>query len=192
VAYVLGMTESLGRLELPDGRVFEAVVSDLLAEPVDAIVNAANGHLAHGGGVAAAIARAAGPELEADGDRLVRTRGRVPVGSAVVTTAGDLPFQGVIHAVGPRQGEGDEEAKLVSALVSAFSRAAERGWRSVAFPAVSSGIFAVPHDVCARAYVRAVREYFTAHPESSLQTVRLALFGGPIVEAVRTELSRLG
>jgi O-acetyl-ADP-ribose deacetylase (regulator of RNase III) len=186
------MTESLGRLELPDGRVFEAVVSDLLAEPVDAIVNAANGHLAHGGGVAAAIARAAGPELESDGDRLVRARGPVPVGSAVVTTAGNLPFQGVIHAVGPRQGEGDEEAKLVSALVSAFSRAAERGWRSVAFPAVSSGIFAVPHDVCARAYVRAVREYFAAHPESSLQTIRLALFGGPIVDAVRAELGRSG
>jgi len=186
------MTESLGRLDLPGGRVFEAAIADLLAEPVDAIVNAANGHLAHGGGVAAAISRAAGPELDADGDRLVRTRGPVPVGNAVVTTAGQLPFQGVIHAVGPRQGEGDEENKLVSALTASFSRAAERGWRSVAFPAVSSGIFAVPADVCARAYVRAVKEYFSAHPESSLQTVRLALFGGPVVEAVRAELARSG
>jgi putative ATPase len=186
------MTETIGRLDLPGGRVFEALISDLLAEPVEAIVNAANGHLSHGGGVAAAISRAAGPELDADGDRLVRAHGPVAVGRAVVTTAGQLPFEGVIHAVGPRQGEGDEEEKLVSALVSAFSRASERGWESVSFPAVSSGIFAVPPEVCARAYLRAVREHFEADPESSLRTVRLALFGGPVVEAVRAALSEAG
>ena len=88
------------------------VRGNLLEEPVDAIVNAANGHLAHGGGVAGVISRAAGPELQLESDRLVAERGPYPTGSAVVTTAGKLPFKGVIHAVGPRLGEGDEETKL--------------------------------------------------------------------------------
>ena len=159
------------------------VRGNLLDEPVDAIVNAANGHLAHGGGVAGIISRAAGPELQAESDRMVRKSGPFPTGSAVVTTAGKLPFKGVIHAVGPRQGEGDEEAKLVLALASAFQRAKERGWSSVSFPAVSSGIFAVPLDVCARAYAKAARA-------SPLANVRLCLRDQPVIDAVLRELGR--
>jgi O-acetyl-ADP-ribose deacetylase (regulator of RNase III) len=180
----------IGKLEFPGHRVFEADVTDLLIEPTLCIVNAANGQLAHGGGVAAAIARAAGPDLVADGDEYVRAHGPIPTGEAVVTTAGQLPFIGVIHAVGPRQGEGDEEGKLVRALFAAFMCAEENGWDSLSFPAISSGIFAVPLDVCARAYVRAVREFYGAHPESALKTIRLAVFDGPIVEAVRAELAK--
>ena len=150
---------------------------------MDAIVNAANGHLAHGGGVAGLISRAAGPELQAESDRLVREHGPFPTGSAVVTGAGRLPFKGVIHAVGPRQGEGNEEAKLVQALTAAFERARERGWATVSFPAVSSGIFAVPPEVCARAYAKAMRA-------SPLSKVRLCLRDQPLIDAVLKELSR--
>jgi putative ATPase len=182
----------VAREELPGGRVFEAVLGNLLEEPVDAIVNAANGHLAHGGGVAAAIARAAGSALVDEGDALVRERGPVPVGEAVVTTAGRLPFQGVIHAVGPHLGAGGEEEKLTRALQSAFARAHERGWRAVSFPAVSSGIFAVPLEVCARAYVAAVRRFWAAHPDTSLQRIRLCLLEGPLVGLVRQELATRG
>jgi len=178
----------LAREEYGEGRAFEVVIGDLLSEPTDAIVNAANGHLAHAGGVAAAIARAAGPALEQEGDRIVAGRGPVKVGEAVVTTAGRLPFKGVIHAVGPHQGAGNEEQDLVRALGSAFRCAHERGWASVAFPAVSSGIFAVPLDVCARAYVRAVREFFAAHPDTRLRRVRLCLVAGPLTGLVREEL----
>ena len=159
------------------------VRGNLLEEPVDAIVNAANGHLAHGGGVAGVISRAAGPELQQESDRLVAERGPFPTGSAVVTGAGKLPFKAVIHAVGPRFGEGDEEAKLVQALTSAFQRARERGWQSVALPAVSAGIFAVPLDICARAYLKAVRT-------SDLRNVRLCLRDQPVIEAVLKELNR--
>jgi O-acetyl-ADP-ribose deacetylase (regulator of RNase III) len=159
------------------------VRGNLLDEPVDAIVNAANGHLAHGGGVAGIISRAAGPELQAESDRLVQELGVIKTGSAVVTTAGKLPFKGVIHAVGPRQGEGDEEAKLVLALTSSFQRAKERGWDSVSFPAVSSGIFAVPLDVCARAYAKAARA-------SPLANVRLCLRDQPVIDAVLRELGK--
>jgi O-acetyl-ADP-ribose deacetylase len=156
------------------------VRGNLLDEPVDAIVNAANGHLAHGGGVAGIISRAAGPDLQRESDLLVQEQGPFPTGTAVVTTAGKLPFKGVIHAVGPRQGEGDEEAKLYRALVAAFACAKERGWQSVSFPAVSSGIFAVPLDVCARAYLKAMRG-------SPLGKVRLCLRDQPIIDAVLKE-----
>jgi len=160
---------------------FEVVQGNLLEEPVDAIVNAANGHLAHAGGVAAVISRAAGPALQQESDRIVREHGPFPTGSAVVTTAGRLPFKAVIHAIGPRWGEGEEEAKLERALAAAFSCARERGWNSVSFPAVSSGIFGVPPEVCARAYLAAVRS-------ATLGKVRLCLRDQPVIDAVLKEL----
>jgi O-acetyl-ADP-ribose deacetylase (regulator of RNase III) len=159
------------------------VRGNLLEEPVEAIVNAANGHLAHGGGVAGIISRAAGAALQEESDRIVRSRGPIAVGSAVVTTAGKLPFKGVIHAVGPRFGEGEEEDKLRQALLAAFRCAEERGWQSLSFPAVSSGIFAVPLDICARAYVAAVRS-------SPLRSVRLCLRDQPVIDAVMKELRK--
>ena len=163
------------------GRAFCVVQGDLLEEPVAAIVNAANGRLAHGGGVAGLISRAAGPALQEESDRIMRERGPLPAGSAVVTGAGRLAFKGVIHAIGPRQGEGDEEAKLVRALAAAFACAREKGWDSVSFPAVSSGIFTVPPEVCARAYLAAARI-------APLSQLRLCLRDQPVIDAVLKEL----
>ena len=159
------------------------VRGNLLEEPVEAIVNAANGHLAHAGGVAALISRAAGPQLQRESDALVLAHGTFPSGNAVATTAGKLPFKAVIHAIGPRYGEGDEERKLVLALSNAFSLAGARGWSSVAFPAVSSGIFAVPLDICARAYLAAARR-------APLRNVRLCLRDQPVIDAVLQEMQR--
>jgi putative ATPase len=159
------------------------VRGNLLEEPVDAIVNAANGHLAHGGGVAGIISRAAGPALQRESDDYIRKNGPLPTGSAAVTAAGKLPFKGVIHAVGPRYGEGNEEELLFKALAAAFRLAHERNWPSVSFPAVSSGIFAVPLDICARAYLRAARA-------SPLRNVRLCLRDQPVIDAVLKELKR--
>jgi O-acetyl-ADP-ribose deacetylase (regulator of RNase III) len=148
---------------------------------VDAIINAANGRLAHGGGIAGILSRAAGPALQEESDRIVGEHGPFPSGAAVVTGAGKLPFKGIIHAVGPRFGEGDEERKLTAALGSAFACAGERGWSSVSFPAVSAGIFAVPLDICARAYLTAAR----AAPVSK---VRLCLRDQPVIDAVLREM----
>ena len=181
--------EPVAHLEFPGGKTFFVVHADLLRESVDAIVNAANGHLAHGGGIAGAIARAAGPELVREGDALIARDGPVPTGSAAVTTAGRLPFRGVIHAVGPRQGDGNESAKLTAALVAAFRLAEERGWTSVAFPAVSSGIFAVPAGVCAGAYLAAVRQFWAEKPDAELNTIRLCVFPGLVADAVRAEMN---
>jgi len=177
-----------GAMDFPGGKRFEVSVYDLLFEGTDAIVNAANGGLSHGGGVAAAISKAAGHKLDEEGDRIVDEYGRVPVGEAVVTTAGDLPFKGVIHAVGPRLGDGNEEEKIVKALNSAFTKAHDRGWRSLSFPGISSGIFAVPHEICAGAYIKAVRNFWSRYPDSPLSLIRLVLFEGPLLEEVRKAL----
>ena len=98
-----------------------------------------------------------------------------------MTGAGKLPFKGVIHAVGPRQGEGDEEAKLAGALTAAFDCAREHGWDAISFPTVSSGIFAVPLEVCARAYIAAARS-------APIGKVRLCLRDQPVIDAVLREL----
>lgn len=172
------------QIEFPEGRVFDIVKGDLLAERTDAIVNAANSHLAHGAGVALAISKAAGFSMVEEGNDLVRQQGEIPVGGAAVTAAGRLPFKGVIHTVGPRMGEGDEHAKLVKALYSSFLKAHERGWGSVSFPGVSAGIFSVPHDICADAYLDAVRKFWDTYGDSSVRLIRLVLFEGPLLEEI--------
>ncbi|MGQ0654259.1 MAG: macro domain-containing protein [Betaproteobacteria bacterium] len=159
---------------------------------MDAIVNAANGHLAHGGGVAAAIARAAGSALEDECAQIIARQGPLATGEAVATTAGALPFKAVIHAVGPRQGEGGEHAKLVQALSSAFSIAAARGWCSIAFTAVSSGIFGVAPQVCFSAYLDAVHGFSAARPDAPLALFRLVLVEGPIANLAREHVARRG
>ncbi|MFP4581050.1 MAG: macro domain-containing protein [Candidatus Sumerlaeia bacterium] len=182
--------EAVAEMEFAEGKKFELVVGNLLDEKVDAIVNAANGQLAHGGGVAAAISRAAGPELDEESRRLVDEEGSVPTGEAVVTGAGRLPHKGVIHAVGPRQGEGDEESKLTAAVCAALTRAHEKGWQSISMPAISSGIFSVPHDVCARGYLAGVEAFYKDHPQSSVRQVRLCLFEGELLELMRDTLAQ--
>jgi len=169
------------------GQTFTVVVNDILYEPVQCIVNAANGMLAHGGGVAAAIADAAGSVLLADCREIIAKRGRIPSGHAVVSKAGDLPFKGVIHAVGPKMGEGQEENKIVQALRAAFDLAEERRWKSLSFPAISSGIFLVPLPVCVKSYLRAVKEFYSLNPGAQLREIRLCLFMGPLLDLVKKE-----
>ncbi|MDX1564432.1 MAG: macro domain-containing protein [Phycisphaeraceae bacterium] len=164
---------------------FQIVIGDLLSEPVDCIVNAANGHLNHAGGVAAAIARAAGETLQAECRRYIQEHGPLESGTAVATGAGDLPFKAVIHAVGPRQGEGLEADRIARALFAAFDIAHDRGYGSCSFPAVSSGIFGVPADVCAQGYRRAVEGFFTDRPQTPLRNIRLCLLEGPLVDVAR-------
>jgi len=186
------MSEVHQRVSIDGDRTISVTLGSIVEEDVDAIVNAANSRLEHGGGVAAVIAGAAGRALtEASRDR-VRTEGAVPVGGAAVTTAGELPHQGVIHAVGPRQGEGDEKEKLASAVAAALLRADENGWISVALPAISAGIFGVPPATCASAYASGVKDHFRDHPDSSVTDIRLCLFDPDpeLLEAVENALER--
>ena len=140
-------------LEFKSGSVVHATT--------DAIVNAANSHLMHAGGLARAISDGAGPALEAECARIAE----VPTGSAVPTTAGDLAATWVIHAVGPVwEGGGNGEADLLaSAYRSALGVAAEVGARSVAFPSISTGIFGYPLELAAPVAIAAVREAWAEH-----------------------------
>lgn len=157
------------------GRVFKASVSDLLGVSVDAIVNPANSGLSHGGGLAAAISDEAGPELDRQCEMAIEKIGRIPVTQNVVTTAGQLPYKGVIHAVGPRMGDGDEGPKIERTVVNCLRRAGSRGWKSVALPAISTGLFCVPMDVCAEVFRRAVPRYWQEYPDSSVELIWLCL-----------------
>lgn len=136
-------------ISLPGLTSIQLVHGDITERHVDAIVNAANSYLKHGGGVAGAIVRKGGRIIQQESDRI----GYVPVGSAAATSAGKLPCMAVIHAVGPVMGEGDEDSKLRSALKSALSLASSKGYTSVAVPAISSGIFGFPKDRCAEVLV---------------------------------------
>jgi O-acetyl-ADP-ribose deacetylase len=157
----------------------DLVRGDITTVEADAIVNAANEELVPGAGVDGAIRRAGGPAITAETARL----GRCPTGDAVATTAGDLPARYVIHAVGPRfRGGGAGEDEL---LVSAHRRAVEvadgLGCRSIAFPALSTGIFGYPPERAAPIAVAAARA--AAEASENVREVRFVLFSDDLVDA---------
>jgi O-acetyl-ADP-ribose deacetylase (regulator of RNase III) len=125
-----------------NNKTLTVVLGDITEEEVDAIVNAANSYLKHGGGVAGAIVRKGGKVIQEESDKI----GYCPVGSAVYTSAGNLKAKYVIHAVGPQWGEGNEDEKLKSAVLSALKLAEELKCEKVALPAISTGIFGFPKD----------------------------------------------
>jgi len=140
-------------------RVIEIVQGDITTLAVDAIVNAANKFLMHGGGVALAISRMGGLAIQAESTKLVATHGPLKTGEAVITSAGKLPAKWVIHTVGPVWGEGDEENKLRAAIQNSLTLADEKELTTIAFPAVSAGIFHFPLDRCARILIDTATEY---------------------------------
>jgi O-acetyl-ADP-ribose deacetylase (regulator of RNase III) len=129
--------------------VIELVQGDITELDTDAIVNAANAQLQLGGGVAGAIRRKGGPKIQAECDHAVR-RGPIRVGEAAITTAGTLKARHVIHAVGPRMGvDRPEDELLASATRAALELADKHGLKTIAFPAISTGVFGYPIERCA-------------------------------------------
>lgn len=123
----------------------ELVEGDITEIAVDAIVNPANAQLILGGGVAGAIKIKGGVDIQRECDKV----GSISVGQAVITTAGNLEAKHVIHAVGPMMGEGNEDEKLHQATLNSLKLAKENDLQSIAFPAISTGIFGYPIDRCA-------------------------------------------
>jgi O-acetyl-ADP-ribose deacetylase (regulator of RNase III) len=163
---------------LEGGQILRVVQGDLTAEQVDAIVNAANERLMHGGGVAGAISRCGGPAIQQESTAWVRAHGPVSTGSAAITGAGSLPCRYVIHAVGPIWGTGDEEAKLASAVRCALDLADERELRSVSMPGISSGIYGFPKPRCAQVMLGTIQEWLAENPESSVREVNTCNIDG--------------
>ena len=146
--------------------MIEVIVGDLTAQPVDAIVNAANEHLAHGGGVAAAIVRTGGAVIQQESDRWVKEHGPLRSGQAAVTSAGSLPAKHVIHVVGPRFRKGqDNDGLLGAAVVGALQAGADLGIDSIAFPAISAGIFGYPRKEACSVIVNAIVGWTADHPQ---------------------------
>ncbi|MEO7794309.1 MAG: macro domain-containing protein [Thermoanaerobaculia bacterium] len=162
----------------------ELVEGDITDLDVEAIVNAANEDLVLGGGVAGTIKRRGGPSVQEECRRI----GSTGVGTAVITGAGKMKFRHVIHAVGPKMGEGDEDRKLSAAVRSSLALADRHGLKSVAIPAISTGNFGFPIERCARILLTEVHRYLQGG--TKLQRVIVCLFDEATWKLFARELRR--
>ena len=167
-----------------EGTNLELIEGDITDLDVDAIVNAANGNLQLGSGVAGAILEKGGASIQEECDRI----GSTPVGTAVLTGGGALKARHVIHAVGPQMGEGEEDRKLASAIRSSLALADRHGLRSIALPAISTGVFGFPIDRCARILLTEVYRYLQGG--TKLERVSVVLLGDENFDIFKRELRR--
>jgi O-acetyl-ADP-ribose deacetylase (regulator of RNase III) len=164
--------------------VLELVEGDITDMDTDAIVNAANSYLKHGGGVAGAIVRKGGHIIQEESDKI----GYCPVGQAVITGAGSLKAKYVIHTVGPRKGEGDEDEKLKNAALNSLKLADQDGIESLTFPAISAGIFGFPIERCAKIMLETTIDYLRG--DTGLKRVVYCLFGQDSFDVFQKEIER--
>ena len=141
------------------GRKLKLVEGNIVLLDAEAIVNAANKNLILGGGVAGAIRNAGGPSIQEE----CNTIGPIDVGEAAMTNGGNLKAKHVIHAVGPVQGEGQEEKKLRNAILSSLKIAEENKLKDIAFPAISTGIFGFPMQKCSEIMLKTAMEFLETH-----------------------------
>ncbi|RMH21873.1 MAG: macro domain-containing protein [Acidobacteria bacterium] len=167
-----------------EGTALQLLAGDITELEVDAIVNAANEELKLGSGVAGAIREKGGPSIQEECDRI----GGAAVGTAVLTGGGNLKATHVIHAVGPRMGEGDEDRKLASAVRSCLALADRHGLKSIAMPAISTGSFGFPMDRCARILLTEVYRYIQGG--TKLERVVVVLHDDEAFETFKRELRR--
>jgi len=160
----------------PQGHSIQVRHGDITAEIVGAIVNAANSHLAHGAGVAGAIMRAGGREVQVESDRWVRQHGEVPTGGVAVTGPGLMECQVIIHAVGPicfrQENMAKKDKELEEAVHNSLLKAEELELSSISLPAISSGIFGFPKERCAQVMFSTALAFCRSHPDSHLRQIR--------------------
>ncbi len=176
------MSQVLRETIFSSGQRLQLAQGDLTTEHVDAIINAANRYLQHGGSLAGAIMRRGGELIQAESDAWVNEHGLVTHAEPAYTRAGKLPCRYVIHAVGPVWGEGDEDRKLEEAVTGSLRLAERLKLSSVALPAISTGIFGFPKERAAGVILSAVVAYFAQNPESYLNLVRITLYDQPTLE----------
>ncbi len=164
--------------------IIELIEGDITEMDTEAIVNAANAQLILGGGVAGAIRAKGGPQIQTECNRI----GGTFVGGAVITGGGNLKVKHVIHAVGPRMGEGDEDQKLKNATVNSLKVADENGLTSLAFPAISTGIFGFPIGRCAEIMLGQTIGYLRG--QTSIKRVVFCLFSRNDFEVFARQLEK--
>jgi O-acetyl-ADP-ribose deacetylase (regulator of RNase III) len=167
--------------------ILELVKGDITRENVDAIVNAANSSLLGGGGVDGAIHRAAGPQLLEE----CRALGGCPTGSAKITRGYNLPARHVIHAVGPvyHDGAHGEPELLASAYRTCLDLALKNNCASIAFPAISTGIYGYPMQDAAHIAIQTIIDYLNEHPE--IELVRYVLYDSRTLETHKRVLEQV-
>ena len=166
-----------------NGITIALVQGDITDLDCDAIVNAANSQLVLGAGGAGAIRRKGGPSIQEECLKI----GHCEVGQAVITGAGDLKARYVIHAVGPRMGEGGERGKLASAVRASLELAQEHGLESIAFPAISTGVFGFPLEACATVMLRVLIDHTFEAPRS-LRRIVVCLYDRHAYDVFEREL----
>ncbi|MBA7601288.1 O-acetyl-ADP-ribose deacetylase [subsurface metagenome] len=164
--------------------VLELVEGDITEMQTEAIVNAANARLILGGGVAGAIRRKGGPQIQKECNKT----GGTFVGGAVKTTGGNLMAKYVIHAVGPRMGEGKEDEKLKNATLNSLRLADEETIKSISLPAISTGVFGFPIQRCAEIMLQTTIEYLKG--QTGLERVIFCLFGRDSYEVFANQLKQ--
>ncbi len=172
--------------------MIEVVKGDITKVKADAIVNAANSSLLGGGGVDGAIHRAGGPEILEECKKIVAKQGRCEVGEAVITTAGMLPSEYVIHTVGPvwNGGNKGEAGKLASCYKNSLKLAVENNCRSIAFSNISTGVYGYPKKEAAEVAVKAVLEFLSE--TSLMEKVIFVCFDEENVQFISQELEKSG
>jgi O-acetyl-ADP-ribose deacetylase len=172
------------------GTTITVVEGDLTVQQVDAVVNAANIHLQHGGGVAAAIVRAGGTTIQRESDAWIDEHGPIGDGRVAITTGGDLPAAHVIHTAGPvyEPRSDDNERQLRAAVRGALAAADELGATSLAFPAISAGIYGYPPDEATAVLADEVVTYLRDHG-SALTEIRLVAIDTATAEQFRAGLA---
>lgn len=158
------------------------VQGDITELDTDAIVNAANTQLILGGGVAGAIRKKGGPKIQEECNKI----GGTFVGGAVITTGGYLKAKHVIHAVGPRMGEGDEDSKLRNATLNSLKLLDQFKLKTIAFPAISTGIFGFPIERCSKIMIETSKEYLVG--DTQIEEVIFCLFTSSDFEVFEKEL----
>ncbi len=167
---------------LSTGQSLQIVQGDITIDEVDAIVNAANEHLQHGGGVAWAIVRRGGDGIQEESDKWIHEHGLVPHSHPAWTSGGALPAKYIIHAVGPVWGDGDEDNKLADAITGSLKVADELKCSSISMPAISTGIFGFPKERAAGIIFSAIEKYFSNSKDSSLKIIRIVLFDNATIQ----------
>ncbi|XP_061162265.1 uncharacterized protein LOC133171518 [Saccostrea echinata] len=181
---------NISEMKSAEGITIKIYCGDITKLSVECIVNAANEHLAHAGGVARAIAKAAGPDFEREGKEYVKRHGPLSVGTCCVTSAGRLSYKHVIHTVGPTWGDYKNKEKkycfsdLQEAVEVTFRRADKLKLTSIAIPAISSGIFGVPKESCVEQYCKAVDSFGKQFPDTSLQEIHFVDIDSQMVSLI--------
>jgi len=177
------MNTILAERTFSTGQSLQIVQGDITLEKVDAIVNAANEHLQHGGGVAWAIVRRGGDVIQDESDKWILQHGAVSHSRPAWTSGGALPAKYIIHAVGPVWGDGDEDEKLAQAVTGSLQLADALKCESISMPAISTGIFGFPKERAAGIIFSAVEKYCSDAQSSTLKIVRIVLLDDATIQS---------